>query len=105
MKQDRCCGKETLHKHRCDGHCICPNTGKPYYYWPAGDEHACQYPDCRCLSDWPNGVVEFSQVLYAIMKAHDYEVVEYDRYGVGMRDLRASTNVWFRKNPSWMNGV
>lgn len=32
--------------HRCDDWCVCPVDGKPLIYWPAGDQHACQDPDC-----------------------------------------------------------
>ena len=32
--------------HRCDDECVCPIDGKQLIYWPAGDQHACQDPDC-----------------------------------------------------------
>jgi hypothetical protein len=32
--------------HRCDDECVCPIDGKPLIYWPAGNQHACQDPDC-----------------------------------------------------------
>jgi hypothetical protein len=33
--------------HRCDDSCVCPIHGTPLYYWPAGDDHACQDPQCQ----------------------------------------------------------
>lgn len=41
--------------HRCsddDPSCICEVHGTPMRYWPAGDDHACQDPDCN----YTNGV-------------------------------------------------
>ncbi|MFJ4966035.1 hypothetical protein ACIP6P_26920 [Streptomyces sp. NPDC088729] len=32
--------------HRCDEWCRCPLHGTDFYYWPAGDLHACQDPNC-----------------------------------------------------------
>jgi len=32
--------------HRCDESCVCPAHDTPLIYWPAGDDHACQDPDC-----------------------------------------------------------
>lgn len=33
--------------HRCDERCVCEIHDKPFIYWPAGDDHACQDPDCK----------------------------------------------------------
>lgn len=36
--------------HRCsddDPSCTCEVHNKPMYYWPAGDDHACQESDCK----------------------------------------------------------
>ena len=33
--------------HRCDGRCVCPEHGTPLFYWPNGDDHACQDPECE----------------------------------------------------------
>ncbi|QKV98220.1 hypothetical protein HUT19_41610 (plasmid) [Streptomyces sp. NA02950] len=33
--------------HWCGAACRCPVHGTPLYYWPAGDLHACQDPNCR----------------------------------------------------------
>ncbi|MDX3165777.1 hypothetical protein PV516_18505 [Streptomyces scabiei] len=32
--------------HRCGVTCRCPDHDTPLYYWPAGDLHACQNPNC-----------------------------------------------------------
>ena len=34
-------------RHFCDDACVCPVHSRPLLYWPSGDEHACQDPDCR----------------------------------------------------------
>jgi hypothetical protein len=34
-------------QHRCDEECVCPIHGTPLFYWPHGDDHACQDIDCR----------------------------------------------------------
>jgi hypothetical protein len=33
--------------HQCTEACRCPVHGTPLFYWPAGDDHACQDVDCR----------------------------------------------------------
>jgi hypothetical protein len=33
--------------HRCTEACVCPADGKPMYYWPVGDVHACYDVECR----------------------------------------------------------
>ncbi len=34
-------------RHSCDERCTCPRHGTPLIYWPAGDDHACQDPECE----------------------------------------------------------
>ena len=31
----------------CDERCVCPVHGTPLFFWPAGEDHACQDVDCR----------------------------------------------------------
>lgn len=33
--------------HRCDESCVCPVHGNQMYWWPKGQEHACQNITCR----------------------------------------------------------
>ena len=33
--------------HRCDEWCTCPIHRTPLIYWPAGNDHACQDPECE----------------------------------------------------------
>lgn len=37
----------TMAGHVCDDECACPRCGTPLYYWPFGDDHACQDYTCR----------------------------------------------------------
>ena len=36
----------TMTAHICDDGCACPRCGTPMYYWPFGDDHACQDYAC-----------------------------------------------------------
>jgi hypothetical protein len=36
----------TMMPHACTDECVCPRHGTPLYYWPFGDDHACQDYTC-----------------------------------------------------------
>ena len=61
--------------HNCrNHHCVCPIHKMDLAYWPDGDEHFCQDPDCK-----------YAHGYESVLKK---EMMEYWTTGPGSRPIR-----------------
>lgn len=79
--------------HRCTGACVCPIHQTPMRYWPAGDDHACQVPDCPNSQGFRHLAVDLEVTITADTGRLDAALQQASRSmrGAGFAALAASS--------------